>query len=72
MSLLLLQQGVAFSEKGEERVQIIIILAATDNETHLKALAQLSTLLMEEENIEKMVNYTSRAEILDMIAQYSN
>jgi len=72
MSLLLLKQGVAFSEEGEERVQIIIILAAIDNETHLKALAQLSTLLMEEENIEKMVNYTSKADIVDMIAQYSN
>jgi mannitol operon transcriptional antiterminator len=72
MSLLLLKKGVAFSIEGEERIQIIIVLAARDNETHLQALAQLSALLLEEENIENLVNSTSTAKILELIAQYSN
>ena len=72
MSLLRLKKGVAFSVAGAERVQIIIILAAADNETHLQALAQLSTLLVEEENIEKLANSTSKAEILDIIEEYCN
>jgi mannitol operon transcriptional antiterminator len=72
MSLLLLKKGVAFSADGEGRVQIIIVLAAVDNETHLQALAQLSTLLLEEENIESMVNFGSKAEFLNIITQYSN
>ena len=72
MSLLRLKKGVAFSETGEKQVQIIIILAAVDNETHLQALAQLSMLLMEEENIERLANSTSKAEILDIIEKYSH
>ena len=72
MSLLLLKRGVAFSTDGEERVQIIIILAAVDNETHLQALAQLSTLLMEEEDVAHIINSTSKAEILDIIVKYSS
>lgn len=71
MSLLLLKHGVKFSASSEDRVQIIIVLAAVDNETHLQALAQLSTLLMEEENIENMVNAKNAKEILAMIDQYS-
>jgi mannitol operon transcriptional antiterminator len=58
MSLLLLKKGVVFSVDGEERVRIIIILAAVDNETHLQALAQLSTLLMEEDDVKHIINST--------------
>ncbi|VBB05725.1 phosphotransferase system eiib component type 2/3 [Lucifera butyrica] len=72
MSLLILKEGVAFSAAGEERVQILIILAAIDNETHLKALAQLSGLLMEEENVDKLVQAADVGEIVDLIARYSN
>lgn len=72
MSLLRLKRGVAFSVDGEERVQIIIILAAVDNETHLQALAQLSTLLMEEDDVKHIINSTSSTEILDTITKYSS
>jgi len=72
MSLLILKEGIAFSADGEERVQVIIILAAIDNETHLKALTQLTGLLMEEENINNMINAANIQEILAIIEQYSN
>ena len=72
MSLLQLKEGVLFSEKQEHAVNLIIVLAAIDNETHLKALAQLSEMLSEPTNIEMLMHSNSKDKMLEMIAKYSN
>ena len=61
-----------FSEKQEHTVNLIIVLAAIDNETHLKALAQLSEMLSEPTNIEMLMHSNSKDKMLEMIAKYSN
>ncbi|MCY8234561.1 BglG family transcription antiterminator [Priestia endophytica] len=71
MSLMTLSKPVSFSDKDRHRVQLVIVLAAIDNETHLKALSQLTTLLSERENVEKMINTDSKEEVIDLITKYS-
>jgi mannitol operon transcriptional antiterminator len=70
MSLLTLQKGILF-EKSDNPVQLMIVLAAVDKESHLKALAQLSTLLSSEEDVQRIIDATENETVLDLIAQYS-
>lgn len=72
MSLLQLKESVLFSEKQEHAANLIIVLAAIDNETHLKALAQLSEMLSEPKNVEMLIYSNSVDEMLELIAKYSN
>lgn len=70
MSLLTLKKGILF-EKSDNPVQLMIVLAAVDKESHLKALAQLSTLLSNEEDVQHIIDATENKTVLDLIAQYS-
>ncbi|WP_347549089.1 BglG family transcription antiterminator [Pseudalkalibacillus hwajinpoensis] len=72
MSLLRLDQEVPFSPKEKHQVKLLIVLAAVDNETHLKALAQLSDLLSEEENLAKIYGAKEKEEIIKLVTKYSN
>jgi mannitol/fructose-specific phosphotransferase system IIA component (Ntr-type) len=72
MSLLQLKESISFSEKQEHAANLIIVLAAIDNETHLKALAQLSDMLSQPENVETLIHSNSKEKMLEMIAKYSN
>ncbi|WP_082232795.1 BglG family transcription antiterminator [Halobacillus massiliensis] len=69
MSFLRLKDPVYFSEKEKHRAQLIIVLAAIDNQTHLKALAQLTELLSDEENIKKLISANDSQTVLDLIYQ---
>ncbi|TRY24036.1 BglG family transcription antiterminator [Brevibacillus sp. LEMMJ03] len=72
MSLLRLKQPVSFSETQVREAQLIIVLAAVDNETHLQALAQLSMMLSEEDNIDRIIGAHDKETILHYISMYSN
>ncbi|WP_173915292.1 BglG family transcription antiterminator [Halobacillus sp. Marseille-Q1614] len=69
MSFLRLKEPVYFSEKEKHRAQLIIVLAAIDNQTHLKALAQLTELLSEEDNVEKLISASDSKTVIDLINQ---
>ncbi|MFC3526159.1 PTS sugar transporter subunit IIA [Marinococcus halophilus] len=71
MSLLHLQQPVQFSEEAKHQASVVIVLAAIDNETHLKALSQLTELLSEPEAKEKLLNASSKEEIMQLVKTYS-
>ena len=72
MSLLRLDEAVPFSEKEKHQVKLLIVLAAADQETHLEALAQLSELLSEEENLATIYGATDKEEIIELVTKYSN
>ncbi|WP_368504966.1 transcription antiterminator [Alkalihalophilus sp. As8PL] len=72
MSLLKLDEPIAFSEEERHQASLLFVLAATDNETHLKALSQLTTLLSDEGNIEKLMQSDNVNEIQILIDSYSN
>jgi mannitol operon transcriptional antiterminator len=70
MSILFLKEPVSFSNEKDRNARIIVTLSAPDADSHLIALGQLSELLMEE--IDKLLNMSSKGEVLALIDQYSN
>ncbi|MGM0852752.1 MAG: BglG family transcription antiterminator [Bacillota bacterium] len=69
MSFLRLKEPVFFSEKEKHRAQLVIVLAAIDNQTHLKALAQLTELLSNEGNVEQLISASDRQTVIELINQ---
>ncbi|MEC3883219.1 BglG family transcription antiterminator [Halobacillus sp. HZG1] len=69
MSLLRLKDSVYFSDKEKHRAQLVIVLAAIDNETHLKALAQLTELLSDEKHVERLISAEETEQVIDLINQ---
>ncbi|MGV2806683.1 transcription antiterminator BglG, partial [Clostridium perfringens] len=67
ISLLRLEQPVAFSEEARHQVQIILVLAAIDGESHLKALSELTILLREKENHNRLKEDKTKEELLQQL-----
>lgn len=71
MSLLCLKEAVSFAEDGDHDANLIIVLAAVDKQTHLKAVAQLTRLLSGENNLDAILEADSVEPILQLVNQYS-
>ncbi len=71
MSLMTLKKPVKFGSDYNDPVKLVITLAATDNETHLKALSQLMTLFMNAEDLKLVMQAHSKEEIINIINKYS-
>ena len=69
MSLLVMEESVDFPE--EKPVNLVIVLAAIDNETHLKALAQLTEMLSSQETIDRLIQLKDQNEMMKIIGHYS-
>nr|WP_269321933.1 BglG family transcription antiterminator [Paenibacillus sp. UNC451MF] len=67
ISLLRLEQPVAFSEEARHQVQIILVLAAIDGESHLKALSELTLLLREKESLTRLKEAKTKEQILQQL-----
>ncbi|MGI8315841.1 BglG family transcription antiterminator [Halobacillus mangrovi] len=67
MSFLRLKEPVYFSDKEKHRAQLVIVLAAIDNQTHLKALAQLTELLSDEENVERLIEANDAKTVIELV-----
>lgn len=70
MSLLKIDREVDFGNKKEHLVNLVIILAAEDNSSHLKALSQLTTLLSKSDDVESIMKAKSVNDILAVIKKY--
>lgn len=71
MSLLKLTKEVPFSEENKHQIQLIIILAAIDGETHLKAISQLSRMFSDSDNVRKILAANTSKEIFELINIHS-
>ncbi|MCM3718315.1 BglG family transcription antiterminator [Fictibacillus phosphorivorans] len=69
MSLLKLDEAVEFAPG--KPVRLIIVLAAADSESHLRALVQLTTLLGDPANIEDILQSKDKSVLLNYIQKYS-
>ncbi|MEC2159710.1 BglG family transcription antiterminator [Virgibacillus halodenitrificans] len=69
MSLLRLDEGVAFTE--EYSINLIFIIAAVDKQQHLKALMQLMKLAGSDEDRNALIHATSVNEMYEIINNYS-
>jgi mannitol operon transcriptional antiterminator len=71
MSLLKLQQSVPFTDKGTHEVKLIIVLAAIDGDTHLKALSQLTNMLSDKKANSQILKMESPESIFNLITTFS-
>ncbi|WP_285767327.1 BglG family transcription antiterminator [Peribacillus sp. SI8-4] len=69
MSLLKLDEAVDFA--SDKPVRLIIILAAVDNDSHLRALIQLTQLLNDPANIEEMLRTSDKEVLMEYVHTYS-
>ncbi|MBP2099404.1 BglG family transcription antiterminator [Enterococcus rivorum] len=67
MSLLKLTHPVNLLEDEKHEISIFICLAAVDNEMHLKALASLTKILSNKENLEQLLNAKTKQEIIELL-----
>lgn len=67
MSLLKVNETVDLKGKA---VNIIVVLAATDNKRHLKALSSLTELFMNSDNVNRIIQANSAECILELIEKY--
>ncbi|KXS49755.1 PTS sugar transporter subunit IIA [Halanaerobium kushneri] len=65
MSFLKLEKAVEYPE--EKEVKIIFVLAAKDNSEHLELIADLSSILADEEVLTKFKNVESEKELIELI-----
>ncbi len=72
MTLLQLKKQVPFSENGSKPVNLVIVLAAVDGDTHLKALNQLTKILSKKSLKEELIAAESPEVIYSIIADHSN
>lgn len=69
MSMLALTEPVQLLDDPRHEVRLLICIAAVDNETHLKALSHLTTILRDKSKVEQLVNSTTYADIQEIIKQ---
>lgn len=72
MSLLKVQEPVLLVDDEKHAIQLFICLAAVDNEAHLRALSSLTRLLSNKENLENLLNATTKEEILSILTKGEN
>ncbi|MGM0214117.1 BglG family transcription antiterminator [Enterococcus sp. AZ109] len=72
MSLLKVQTPVLLVDDEKHAIQLFVCLAAVDNEAHLRALSSLTKLLSNKENLEALLNATTKDEILAILAKGEN
>jgi mannitol/fructose-specific phosphotransferase system IIA component (Ntr-type) len=71
MSLLCLKNSVPFSDDDKHDVNLIIVFAAIDKDTHLKAISQLSEMLSDEQEVEAILHADSKDQIITIVNKYS-
>lgn len=71
MSLVTLENPVNFGHELNDPVKLVVTLAATDNETHLKALSQLMEVFMNQEDLNIIINATNKDEVIEVLKKHS-
>lgn len=69
MSLLKIQKSVDLLEDPKHEIHLFICLAASDNETHLRALSSLTKILSKKESLHRLVAAETVPEILSIIQE---
>ena len=71
MSLVTLKTPVNFGHELNDPVKLVVTLAATDNEAHLKALSQLMEVFMNQEDLNTILNATNKDEVIEVLRKHS-
>lgn len=69
MSMLSLEHPIHLLDDPSHEIKLLICIAAVDNETHLKALSHLTTILRDKGNVERLVSSKTYDDIKTIIKQ---
>lgn len=69
VSILTLDEGICVGQPDCDPIRLVVTLAATDASSHLRAIAQLFSLLRERESVNRIIKCQSKAAIMKMISQ---
>lgn len=64
-----LDPGISFGNESFDPVKLIITLAAVDADSHLDLMSELAGILMEEENVERLVACKTPEQFLKLLQQ---
>ncbi|ELM3740873.1 PTS sugar transporter subunit IIA [Yersinia ruckeri] len=70
LALTVISSGVSFNAEENDPVKLLIVLAATDNNSHIEAISQLAQLFDNENDVNSILNAKTTQDILSVIARY--
>jgi mannitol operon transcriptional antiterminator len=70
LSILVMKDPVWFSDKDHHKVQLIIVLAAVNDQSHLEALSELAAVLGDEMKVNQLIHSKSKDEFLKQLFSF--
>ncbi|HGM9905562.1 TPA: PTS sugar transporter subunit IIA [Proteus mirabilis] len=70
LELTIIEKGVEFGADENDPVKLLIVLAATDNDSHINAIVKLAELFDNQDDIDTLLQAKSKAEVLAVINHY--
>ncbi|AJI94722.1 phosphotransferase enzyme II, A component [Yersinia ruckeri] len=70
LALTVISSGVSFNAEENDPVKLLIVLAATDSNSHIEAISQLAQLFDNENDVNSILNAKTTQDILSVIARY--
>ncbi|HEK2968385.1 TPA: PTS sugar transporter subunit IIA [Proteus mirabilis] len=70
LALTIIEKGVEFGADENDPVKLLIVLAATDNDSHINAIVKLAELFDNQDDIDTLLQAKSKAEVLAVIKHY--
>ena len=70
LGLTVIKQGGEFGSEGNDPIKLLIVLAATDSNSHIGAIAKLAELFDNQEDIDSIMQSENVDDILNIIAKY--
>nr|WP_269207785.1 PTS sugar transporter subunit IIA [Streptococcus equi] len=67
--MLVLEHPIYLLDDPKQEIRLLICIAAIDNETHLKALSRLTTILRDNEQVKALLASKSFEDIKTIIAE---
>lgn len=70
LSMLIVKDGVNYNCQGNDPIHLIVILAATDNSSHVKTMGDLAELFMDEGSVQKIIDADNEFDILAVLNNF--
>ncbi|MCW7548935.1 PTS sugar transporter subunit IIA [Photorhabdus sp. APURE] len=70
LALTVISEGVEFGSDENDPVKLLIVLAATDSNSHVEVIAQLAELFDNQQDVALLMSAKSKEEILTVINKY--
>ncbi len=70
LGLTVIQNGVNFDANENDPIKLLFVLAATDSDSHVGAIAKLAELFDNQDDIDQLMNAKNADDVLSVINKY--